>query len=43
MPEVAVDNIVVMKQNPRSFFDEEKLKELVESIRERGILQPLVC
>ncbi len=27
---------------PRSFFDDEKLASLIESIREKGIIQPLV-
>jgi ParB family chromosome partitioning protein len=43
MSDIAIKNIFTAKQNPRSAYDEEKLKELVESIRERGILQPLVC
>jgi len=27
---------------PRSFFDEDKARELVESIREKGVLQPIL-
>lgn len=43
MAEILVNKIFKTKQNSRSSFDKEKLKELIESIRERGILQPLVC
>lgn len=43
MPNVEIDKIKIINENPRSNFDQEKLNELAESIRERGILQPLVC
>lgn len=43
MPEVPIGNISISNQNPRSSLDAEKLKELVDSIRERGMLQPIVC
>jgi ParB/RepB/Spo0J family partition protein len=43
MPNIPLNKIDLTKRNPRSTFDEEKFKELVESIRERGLLQPLVC
>ncbi len=39
---VAVDSIVPNRQQPRTIFDEEKIRELADSIRERGIIQPLV-
>jgi ParB family chromosome partitioning protein len=29
-------------RNPRKFFDEEHLQELADSIRERGLIQPIV-
>lgn len=38
---VAVDQVIPNRQQPRSVFDEEKLRELAESIREQGIIQPL--
>ncbi len=40
--QVEVDKIVLNPYQPRKHFDEESLKELAASIREFGILQPLV-
>jgi ParB family chromosome partitioning protein len=40
--EVPVLDIVPNARQPRSHFDEEALQELAESIREHGILQPLL-
>lgn len=37
-----IDKIEANPNQPRSNFDEEKLKQLAESIRERGIIQPLL-
>lgn len=37
-----IDKIAANPDQPRSFFDEEKLGQLAESIRERGIIQPLL-
>lgn len=39
---VNVDQIALNPNNPRKNFDEESLKELADSIREHGIIQPLV-
>ncbi len=39
---VAVDLIDPNPRQPRQDFDEERLEELAQSIRERGILQPLL-
>ena len=39
---VAVDLIKPNKNQPRKVFDEEKLHELAASIRENGIIQPIV-
>ncbi|OGW21638.1 MAG: chromosome partitioning protein ParB [Nitrospinae bacterium RIFCSPLOWO2_12_FULL_47_7] len=40
--ELLIDEIVPNRQQPRKNFDDEKLEELVQSIRENGILQPIV-
>ncbi len=40
--EVPVDRIQRNSRNPRSVFDEEALAELTHSIREFGLLQPIV-
>lgn len=40
--EVAIDAIVPNPHQPRRFFSEEKLRELADSIKEKGVLQPLV-
>ena len=39
---ISVDLIVPSKFQPRKYFDEEKLKDLSNSIKERGILQPII-
>lgn len=40
--EVAPETIHVGGINPRRTFDEEKLNELVESVRAKGVLEPLL-
>ena len=40
--ELALDDIRPNPHNPRNIFDEEALDELVHSIREFGLLQPIV-
>lgn len=40
--EVEVGRIVPNPHQPRSYFNEEKLAELVQSIKNHGIIQPLV-
>ncbi|NIZ46669.1 ParB/RepB/Spo0J family partition protein [Entomospira nematocerorum] len=40
--QVSIQRIKPNPQQPRTFFSEEKLQELAESIRENGILQPLL-
>ncbi len=37
-----VDRVMPGKQQPRKFFDETSLKELATSIKERGVLQPII-
>lgn len=39
---VKLTDITVSKTNPRKHFDEESVLELAESIREKGIIQPIV-
>jgi len=39
---ISVDLIVPSKFQPRKYFDEEKLNDLSNSIKERGILQPII-
>src|SRR3954453_8412535 len=40
--EVAVDDVVPNPRQPRQVFDEEALEELTHSVREFGLLQPIV-
>lgn len=40
--EVPVDKIRLPKDQPRKYFDPAKMRELVESVREYGILEPLL-
>lgn len=37
-----IDKIQANPNQPRKFFDEDKLNQLAESIRERGVIQPLL-
>jgi len=37
-----VDRIVPGKLQPREHFDDQKLKELISSIKEKGLLQPIL-
>jgi len=37
-----IDKIEANPNQPRTFFDEEKLNQLAESISERGVIQPLL-
>lgn len=39
---IALDKIVPNRYQPRRVFDEEKLQELAQSIREHGLTQPIV-
>ncbi len=39
---VSIDSVVPNRYQPRTVFDEEKIRELAESIREQGLIQPLV-
>src|SRR4051794_29961062 len=37
-----VDFIIANRQNPRRDFDADQLEELTSSIREKGVMQPLL-
>ncbi|MBD2615881.1 ParB/RepB/Spo0J family partition protein [Nostoc punctiforme FACHB-252] len=39
---VSIDKIRVAKKQPRRWFDPEKMSQLVQSVREHGILEPLL-
>ena len=39
---VPINSLIPGKFQPRKYFDKEKLKELTNSIRENGILQPII-
>jgi ParB family chromosome partitioning protein len=41
--QVAIDKIIPSSFQPRKEFDKDKLKELSDSIRQNGILQPIVA
>lgn len=40
--EVDIDQIIVNKHQPRHVFNEEKLNELADSIKEHGVVQPIL-
>ena len=40
---VSISLIVRNKNQPRKYFDKENLEELTNSIRERGIIQPIIA
>lgn len=42
LTQIRVDDIVPNPKQPRTVFDEEELKELSDSIKEVGVLQPVV-
>ena len=39
---LSVSDLIPNKYQPRKIFDKESLNELSSSIRERGILQPII-
>ena len=39
---ISINSIEPNKEQPRKYFDEDKLEELASSIKEHGIIQPLI-
>ncbi len=39
---ISISNLVANKFQPRSFFDKSKLEELTRSIKQNGLIQPIV-
>jgi len=39
---INIENVSISESQPRTFFDENKLIELAESIRKSGVLQPII-
>ena len=39
---ISISDIVPNKYQPRKIFDEENLKDLTNSIKERGVIQPII-
>lgn len=39
---LALNLIIVPERQPRRYFDPDKLKQLVDSVRQHGILEPLL-
>src|SRR3990172_4422006 len=40
--EIELDKIIPNEYQPRKHFDDEKLKELAASIKEQGVIQPII-
>lgn len=40
---IPVEKVIPNKDQPRKYFDESKIKELTESIRQKGIVQPIIA
>ena len=40
---VSISSLMRNKFQPRKNFDQENLKELTSSIKERGVIQPIIC
>ncbi len=40
--EINIDKLIRNENQPRKHFDEEKLNELAESIKEKGVIQPII-
>lgn len=40
--EIPLDQIIPSKHQPRNYFDPEKLRELAQSIKSNGVVQPII-
>lgn len=40
--EIDIDEIITNKKQPRKFFNDESINELVQSVKQYGILQPII-
>ncbi len=40
--EIHIEKIIPLKDQPRQYFDKEKIEELSNSIKEKGIIQPII-
>lgn len=41
--EIDIENIVTREDQPRKNFDEDAMEELTDSIKEYGVIQPILC
>ena len=39
---IDINDIIPNRSQPRRFFDEDKIQELADSIREHGMIQPII-
>ena len=39
---VSISNLVANKYQPRTYFDKEKIEELAQSIKQNGLIQPII-
>ena len=39
---ISISSIIPNKNQPRKFFEKESLRDLTSSIKERGVIQPLI-
>ena len=39
---ISISNLVANKLQPRTYFDKEKIEELAQSIKQNGLIQPII-
>jgi len=42
IPSIRLENIITSRNQPRKNFDQKKMEELAQSIKENGVIQPIV-